>query len=309
VAAHRTLEAALRSAVEGRAVAPDENPPPLGTSTVERLRQRLDARTPVTVSTLLYNDRSRGEVLDALSELGVHSVDLWGTEMFVDHHFDPTAESVEAVRADLDDAATSVPVVSIYDDDPVAEKLRFAAELDAETAVMGGRTPERPETWDPDRLTEWLDVAADAGLTLAFENHLDTLETVAEMEALLDALDHPAAGICLAPSHLRAAGEDAADAVVRLGDDVEVCYLWDMEPDVDRESAGEVWGERGDSQVPGGGGAVDFERYLDAAVEHCPGAHWVLCYHGTEEWDLDRVQASVARSLRYVERRRPGFRP
>ena len=45
--------------------------------------------------------------------------------------------------------------------------------------------------------------------------------------------------------------------------------------------------------------------YLDAAAEHAPGAEWVLCYHGTEDWDLERVTQSVGRGTRFVEDRRP----
>jgi predicted dehydrogenase/sugar phosphate isomerase/epimerase len=306
VAVHRTLDAALRSAIEGRPIRTDERPPAVGTPTTRRLRWRLAARTPVCVSSLLYGERPRGEVLDALAALGVHHVDLWSTEPFVDHHVDPTTESVEAVASDLDARAVRTPVVSVYDDPPVEQKLRYAAALGADTVVMGGRTPDRPDTWAPDRLMPWLDLAADLGLTLAFENHLDTLETVAEMEALLDALDHPAAGICLAPPHLLLAGGHLEEALVRLSGDVEVLYLWDVEEGATRGSEGEAWHERADSQVPGGGGAVDVERTLDLAVTHCPEAHWVLCFHGTEGWDRERIDASVARALRVVEASRPG---
>jgi predicted dehydrogenase/sugar phosphate isomerase/epimerase len=305
VAVHRTIDAVLRSAIDHRPIDPRSHPPAVGASTVERVRERLSAERPIVVSSLLYGDRSRAETLDALSDLGVTDVDLWGTEFFVDHHFDPRAESVEAVRADLDERGLTVPVVSIYDQEPVPEKLAFAAELGADTAVMAGRTPERPDTWDPDQLREWLDLAADHDLTLAFENHTDQLETVDEMEALLEALDHPAAEICLAPSHLVACRGSLDAAITRLGDDIGVLYLWDMEPGVTADSVDDVWWDRPDSQVPGGGGAVEFERTLELAVTHAPDAHWVLCYHGTEGWDRDRIDESVARSFRYLERHRP----
>lgn len=301
---HRALDAVSRSFLSGRAVAPVERPAPLGTTTNERLRRRLAADRPIAVSSLLYQDCSRTEALDELADLGASAVDLWSVSSFVDH-LSVGATDPETVRAELDARGLEVPVVSVYGDDPVEEKLAFAGALGADTVVTGGCMPERPETWEPDRLRRWLDVAAENDLTLAFENHLDTLETVGEMEALLDALDHPAAGVCLAPTHLHVAGGRAADAVARLGDAVEVLYLWDAEPGVTRETADEMWWERADSQVPGGGGAVDFERLLAAAVEHAPAAHWVLCYHGTEEWETDRTTQSVARSLRFLEPRRP----
>jgi predicted dehydrogenase/sugar phosphate isomerase/epimerase len=304
LAAQRVVDAAMRSAVERRAVGPAETPPTaaLGQSSPERLRRRLVARRPLVVSSLLYHDTTFETAVQQLSRLGVSAVDLWSMPAFAEH-LDPA--SPEDARETLDAHGIDVPVVSVYDSDPVEERLRAAAAVGAEAVVMGGRSPDRPETWEPETTRSHLDLAADLGLTLAFENHLDSLETVGEMESLLDALDHPAAGICLAPPHLVAAGGDPVEALARLGDAVEVAYVWDTEPGVTPETADEIWWDRADSQVPGGGGSLDVEAYLDAAAEHAPGAEWVLCYHGTEDWGLDRIGQSVARGARVVEHRRP----
>jgi predicted dehydrogenase/sugar phosphate isomerase/epimerase len=301
LAAARTADAAMRSAKRGRAIPPARSPPP-GPTTNERLRRSLAARTPVTVSTLMFGERDRETTLSALADAGVEAVDLWGMSMFADH-VDPGDPA--AVRADLDRYGLECPVVSVFDDPPVGEKLDVAAAVGAETVVMGGHTPDRPETFDADELETWLDRAAGNDLTLAFENHLDTLETVDEMASLLEALDHEAAGICLAPTHLRLAGGRVEEALSRLGEDVAVVFLWVVEPGLDRGDADAFWWERADSQVPGGGGGVDFEHLLDLTVEHCPEAHWTMCYHGTEEWSTERIRESVARGVRYVEARRP----
>jgi predicted dehydrogenase/sugar phosphate isomerase/epimerase len=305
VTAHRTLDSALRSAIEGRPIDVEENPPMIGATTNERLRRQLSGRKPICVSSLLYGNRPRKEVLDSLSSLGAHHVDLWGTAAFVDYHANPETESIEDLKTDLNDHAIQTPVISVYDDEPVIPKLEYAAALGADTVVMAGRSPERPETWDQNQLIEWLDKAHNYGLRLAFENHIDTLETIAEMEALLDALDHSAASICLAPPHLHIAGGSIEEALARLKDNISVVYLWDMESGATREDAHHIWYERPDSQVPGGGGAVNFARVLELAVQYCPEAHWVLCYHGTEEWEHERIQQSISRSLRFVEKHRP----
>ncbi|WP_207589943.1 TIM barrel protein [Halomontanus rarus] len=302
---HRTLDAAMRSAYQSQAIPPTRRPPATGRTTNEHLRRTLAGRKPITVSTLLYGDRDRMTTLESLADLGVESVDLWSVSAFATH-FD-SEESVEDIRADLEQFGMDIPVVSIFDDGNVLEKLDLAASLGADVAVMGGRTPERPETWDRTRVIEWLDHADDRELTLAFENHLDTLETAAEMWALLDALDHPAARICLAPPHLSLASERVEKAIIELGDAIDVLYLWDMEPDADRTEADTIWWNRADSQVPGGGGAVDFDRLFELAVEYCPDAHWVVCYHGTEGWERDRIDESVRRSLRFLERHRSRF--
>lgn len=302
-AAHRTMDAAMRSAERRRAIDGRIEPPSFGPDTTDRLRQRLQARTPVTVSTLMYESVDRETALASLADLGVESIDLWSVPMFADH-LDPQ-EDPDTVRGALEEHGLACPVVSIYDADPVEARLEAAAAVGADTVVMGGRTPDRPETWDPDRLAPWLDRAAELELTIAFENHLDTLETVDEMESLLDALDHEAAGICLAPTHLYLAGEDLETAITRLGTDVSVLYLWDMEPGAGRADADEVWWNRADSQVPGGGGAIDFRRSLALAVEHLPAIPWVMCWHGSEDWQRSRIDQAVARGIRHVEGRRP----
>ncbi|MCU4744359.1 TIM barrel protein [Halobacteria archaeon AArc-m2/3/4] len=302
---HRTLDAAMRSAHQSRAISPKRRPPATGRTTNEHLRRALTGRKPITVSTLLYGDRNRETTLESLASLGIESIDLWSVSSFATHF--ETRESAEAIAADLNQFGMEVPVVSVFDDGDVTEKLDIAASLGANVAVMGGRSPDRPETWNRAQLIEWLDHADDRGLTLAFENHLDTLETTAEMRALLEALDHPAAGICLAPPHLSLAGERVERAIVELGAAIDVLYLWDMECGADRTAADAIWWDRPDSQVPGGGGAIDFDRLFDLAVEYCPDAHWVVCYHGTEEWEGKRIDESVRRSLRFLEERRSRF--
>ena len=303
VTAHRTMDAAMRSAERLRAVDGRAEPPSYGRDTTERLRQRLQAQTPVTVSTLMYESVDRDEALASLAELGVDSIDLWSVPAFAEH-VDP-AEDPAAVRKALDRHGLDCPVVSIYDADPVEARMEAAAAIGAQTVVMGGRTPHRPETWDHAQLIEWLDVAAELDLTIAFENHLDTLETVDEMVALLEALEHDAAGICLAPTHLYLAGEKLEAAITQLGTDVAVLYLWDMEIGAGRADADEVWWHRPDSQVPGGGGAIDFRRAMSLALDHLPAVPWVMCWHGSEDWERSRIDQAVARGIRHVDARRP----
>lgn len=301
---HRTIDAAMRSALDGRGVSLAERPPAVGRSTPERLRRRLLGRTPISVSTLLYRDRPREVALAELARLGITEVDLWAFSEFATH-FDPETETVEEVTRDLDRYGLQAPVVTFFDEEPVEETLEFAAELGAETAITFGRTPERPSTWDPNVVETWLDRAADLDMTISFENHFDHMETIEEMEVMLEALDHPAARIALAPPHLwHSGGQLAADALARLGDRVGVLYLWDTHPGPDA-TGDRLWWKRPEDQVPGGGSAVDFQRLLEAAVTHAPEARWTLCYHGTDGWSEERLAGSVARAMRTIESHRP----
>ena len=288
----RTLDAAMRSALESRAIAPDERPLPLGESAAERLRTTLASKRPVVVSSRLFGNLSRPDLPTTLDELGCSHLDLWSTPEA--SHFDPH-EDLETVEADLGNRV-SVPVVSVGTDGNIEKKLALAGDLGASTVVLAGLA--EPSDADQKPLREWLDAAADHDVTLAFGGG-----SVAEMEALLDDLDHEAAGVRLSPPRLVRAGDSAEEAFTRLGDSIAVVALRDANPaTVDRVDGD--WRGNVDDQVPGGGGAVDFGQVLSLADRFAPDAELVLDFEGSDIWSTDRTAGAVARAVRYLHRMR-----
>ena len=288
VSVQRTLDAAMRSALESRGIAPDERPLPLGEPAAERLRTTLASKRPVVVSSRLFANLPRPDLLAILDELGCYHLDLWSTSEA--NHFDPH-EAPATVEADLGNRV-SVPVASVGTDEKVEQKLAFAGKLGVSTVVLAGPTPELSSS----DLHEWLDAAADHDVTLAFEGG-----SVAEMDAFLDELDHEAAGIYLSPPRLVRAGDSLESAFTRLGDSIAVVALQDANPaTVDR--AGPNWRGGPDDRIPGSAGVVDFERLLSLADRFAPDAELVLDFEGAEAWDEDRTAGAVARAVRYLHR-------
>ena len=301
VTVHRTVDAAMRSALDGRTVTPSERPLAVGRPTTARLRRRLASRRPVCPASSLFAGRSRAEAFRALSNLGVTRVNLWSVPG-VASHFDPSTDSVADVRRDLDAHDLSAPVASVGGRD-VAERIEFAGGLGADSVVFDGHPAGTPPL-EVDALRSWLDVAAENELTGLLVPGIGVPASVDGLLTLLAEVDRDAARVAVAPPTLQHADEDAAAALSRLGDRVGVVFLWDTEPGLPRRSADEWW-DRADSQVPGGGSAVEFDRLLESAVEAAPTAEWVLRYHGVDDWPTDRITGSVARALRVVERARP----
>ena len=284
----RTLDAAMRSALESRAISPDERPLLLGEPAAKRLRTALASKRPLVVSSRLFGDRSRPDLLEILGELGCYHLDLWSVPGAT--HFDPNVDP-ETVETDLGNRV-SMPVASVGTDEQVEEKLAVAGELDASTVALAGLT--EPSDADQKPLREWLDTAADHDVTLAFEGG-----SVAEMKRLLDDLDHEAAGVRLSPPRLVRAGDSLEAAFTRLGDSVAVVALQDANPATVGANTTD-WRGSPDDQIPGGGGAVDFGRLLPLADQFAPDAELVLDFEGTDSWETGRTTEAVARAVRYL---------
>lgn len=129
------------------------------------------------------------------------------------------------------------------------------------------------------------------------------------MKDFLEAVEyHPAATICLAPTHLALYGETAEDALYELKDRIGVIYICDVEVYTTLEEADldkpDNWWENGVAQTPGASN-MNFRSYLTAAVRYAPEALWALTWHGTCDWDLKRIIGSLKQASNVVDRNRP----
>ncbi len=295
---HRLINSAYESSLQGRAISLPYKAPP---GTLARLRHRMAANRPIVVSTLMYGHYPRREALQAIAEAGFQFVDLWMLPGMA-NHFDPEVEDVGTLKEELKELGLSVPMISFYNSEPVVTKLRVAHALGAQVAVTSGvNVRKHPEVIES--LKAQLSLAQQLGLTLAFENHIGTLETLEDMVALLEALDHPSASICLAPTHLELCGQHPEEALAVLRDRISVIYLWDIDVYTPKEDSNSHW-RNGDAQIPGGSD-LDFSSLLTSAVRYAPSALWTFTWHGTEDWPLERITQGLIRARRHIERCRP----
>jgi sugar phosphate isomerase/epimerase len=142
------------------------------------------------------------------------------------------------------------------------QAMTLANQLGAPVVTITGGQPlsgERREVLR-ERLLEGLEavvlLADEAGVDLAFEPEPGQfIETVADLKALLDEVDHPRLGANLDVGHAWCAGDDPAEAVRTLGPRIKHLHLEDIR---DR---------RHFHLIPGEGGEIDFAAIRRALGE------------------------------------------
>jgi len=299
----RIINAVNESVLQNRAIQIPYWPFP---GTLPRIRNRIGAQRNLVVSTLMFPNHTRKEILEPIAKAGFQEIDLWMVPGWAEHL--TVDDDIAKVKEELQMLGLKVPVISYYDQAPVDKKLKIAAELGAKIAVSGGFNAKK-DLKKVQSLKSELDLAYDLGIRIAYENHYGELNTIQDMKDFLEALDyHPAAYICLAPTHLALYSETVEDALYELRERIGVCYIWDVEVYTTLEEADlskpDNWWENGVAQTPGASD-MDFRSYLTAAVRYAPEALWALTYHGTYKWDLKRIIGSLKQSARVVDRNRP----
>lgn len=299
----RIINTVYESSLQGRAIRLPYRPLH---GTLARIRHRVAASRPVVASTLMYGHYSRKELLREIASAGLQHVDLWMHPEMA-NHFDPKKEEVSAIKAELQKLGLEVKMISYYGAAPVSQKLRIAHELGAKVVVtVGVNVSKSPDI--AEKLKPHLDLAQELGITIAFENHRDLMETIEDTQKFLDTLSHPAASICLAPPHLESCGQHPEDALAALKNRISVVYLWDW--NVYGKHFGfsnrdaQIGFSNGDAQTPGTGN-LDFRSIMTAAIRYAPQALWSFAWHGTEDWPIERITNGLIRASRHIDRCRP----
>lgn len=276
---------------------------------------RADSKAPAAAlnalccSTLQFGDHDRKATLQAITRLGFTRVDIWATgylgtqdavgKSFLARHLDPAHDSVGAIRRELADAGLTLDALSIYrcDVDAKLARVEYCAQVGAPMVIFcADRVPYETLV----RSLEPVVARAEAlGVRLAIENHIDRpIDTIAAMERLVRDLPSPVVGFTIAPPHLAANGESAADAIRRLGPRVFGFYLWDLGKHYERAHAIEFG--PGEEQVPGQG-QLDFAPMIAALREVGYAGSLNIALHGMEGWPLERIVPQLAAAKRFGE--------
>jgi predicted dehydrogenase len=274
LAAHHTIEAGLRAAVERRGVDPRTEPAALGTPTERRLRRRLYARRPQVVDARRVGD-SLAESVERLAGRGHCTLAVAAAGL------DDDAREV------LDEHHADVAILTVAADGEVPDAIGRAETVGADTLLV--ENVGLPET-----TPAWVDAAHESPVRVAVAPG-----EPADGDALADLVTRLDVGACLSPPAVLAAGDAPTAALARLGEDAAVLALRDAHPSVS-ESAVPAAQSVAENEVPGAGGAVDFERLLATAVESAPRAHWLHSLPGERP-----AVESLERGLRHVGARRP----
>lgn len=193
----------------------------------------------------------------------------------------------------------------------LGDELKLAARLGCRTIVTGGEGP-KGLTGDAlkgavrafvEKLKPTLDAAAEAGVTVAIENHGSNLiESPDAMKWLVEFRPTPCLGVALAPYHLPQDAQALAALIRALGDGLAVFYAWQHgEGCMTRMPK-----EKELQQMPGRG-PLDF-RPLLAALREIRFSGWTEIFmhstpRGTAILDLPaEVTAEISRARAYLEK-------
>lgn len=191
------------------------------------------------------------------------------------------------------------------------DELKMAARLGCHTMVTGGDGP-KGLTGDAlkaavkafvEKLKPTLDVAGQAGLTIAIENHGNNLiESPDSLKWLVEFRPSKHLGVALAPYHLPQEEKSLADLIRSLGDGLAVFYAWQH----GEGCMTKMPKEKELLQMPGRG-TLDFKPLL-AALRDVTFNGWTEIFmHPTPRGlpildTTDAVTAEINRSRAYLDK-------
>jgi sugar phosphate isomerase/epimerase len=275
------------------------------------------------VEALPWHDCSLETTLREAASLGFRSIDLWSSKSPpLAHHLGPDDDPAR-VRALLEQYGLRPSALTTYvlPQKEIARRIEFAAQLGIDTVIFDCEA--NLDEFIGSFLPPLLDLAAGHGIRIAVENHLtvkftddfeaggttdgelekwdEGIQSIADMKRLLDGLDHPNLGICLAPPHMWAAQESVVEAIEFLAarEKLFFYYVWDIDAGYRRGVDGLNFGPA-ELQLPRPDGTLDHRALFDTLEKvGYEGVASLKC-HGTAGWETSRVTAEVRRSAEYV---------
>lgn len=226
--------------------------------------------------TLPFASLSLRGALSAIRAAGYQDIDLWSVPGMCMH----TPVDEDAFRQTAQALAlfdVRCPVLSLYHHDPehLSTGVRLAPMLRADTVVLAPRMAYAAFDDFVGVLAQLVPVAERSGVRLAIENHIKTsIDTLDSMRRALGRLDSANVGVCLAPPHSAAVGENPRRVYDALGGRCFVVYLWNVKCGYEASRDGEQYGSAED-QLPGSGG-LDLSWIPIGSRS----AHTVLMFHG-----------------------------
>lgn len=246
-----------------------------------------------SVSTSVYEEYPLEQVCEELSTIDVDHLELWQVKGWCEHlERGPETAAETADRYDMEPYA----LAAYYAD--LDELDQFIADLDSLGGSVLVKEPPGPdvniETF-ADQLRPIVKTAADHGVTVGVENHVEScLESIESMVRLLDRLPDEGIGITLAPSHLYRTGHSIPEAIRTIGDDVAFFYARDWGPETDPE-------ENPEDQFVGAG-ELDFHEIL-RALDDVGYDHPINTFaHGTAHWPAEKTTRHLAEGLENLKR-------
>jgi len=188
------------------------------------------------VGSCMYGYMELARIVPEVAQTGASALDIW-PKVHGNQREQLADMGEERFAALLKQHGTQLGCITQYKLGPfnLQDELRLAARLGCRTMVTGGAGP-KGLTGDAlkaavkefiEKLKPQLEVAGEAGITIAIENHGNNLiESADALKWLVELRPSKLLGVALAPYHLPQDAKRLADLIRALGDGLTVFYAW-----------------------------------------------------------------------------------
>lgn len=273
-----------------------------------------------TAEILPYHDYDLDTSLEQLAGLGFTEVNLWSSASPLAHHVNP-GDDPQAIRKSLAKYGMTCCGLTMYgkNQDEMLERIQFAADLGTDTVIFDC------EANYPDFVSSFLpplvEAATKVGVRIAVENHLtvpfsadfesggnedrrwdEGVDSFAQIKRLVNDIDHPNLGVCVAPPHLWVMGEIISEVVTYLAERKRLYYyyIWDIDLAYKHGVDGLNFGP-GDRQLPRPDGRLDHAVPLGTLKRLGYTGPASLKCHGTAGWPLEKITQQYKAADAYVK--------
>ena len=156
-------------------------------------------------------------------------------------------------------------------------------------------------------------IAVENHLTVPFSSDFETgtneenrwdegVDTLAQIKRLINDIDDPFLGVCIAPSHLWVMNETISEVITYLAERKRLFYyyIWDIDRNYKRGVDGLNFGP-GEMQLPRIDGTLDHAVLLGTLNRVGYTGPASLKCHGTHGWSLEKVSQQFSTSNDYIK--------
>jgi sugar phosphate isomerase/epimerase len=269
---------------------------------------------------LPYHDFDLETGLSELSKLGFKEVNLWSSAAPLAHHINP-GDDTKKIRDLLEKYKMRPSGITTYGktQQEMLDRIDLASEIGIDTMVFDC------ESNYPDFVNKFLPPLVERGrkkgVKIAVENHLtvpfssdfetgtneenrwdEGVDTLAQIKRLINDIDDPFLGVCIAPSHLWVMNETISEVITYLAERKRLFYyyIWDIDRNYKRGVDGLNFGP-GEMQLPRKDGTLDHAVLLGTLNRVGYTGPASLKCHGTHGWSLEKVTSQFSMSNEYIK--------
>lgn len=269
---------------------------------------------------LPYHDFDLETALSELAKMGFREVNLWSSAAPLAHHINP-GDDTKKIRALLEKYKMRPSGITTYGktQQEMLDRIDLASEIGIDTMVFDCEA--NYDDFVNKFLPPLVERGRKKGVKIAVENHLtvpfssdfetgtneenrwdEGVDTLAQIKRLINDIDDPFLGVCIAPSHLWVMNETISEVITYLAERKRLFYyyIWDIDRNYKRGVDGLNFGP-GEMQLPRIDGTLDHAVLL-GTLNHVgyTGPASLKC-HGTHGWSLEKVSQQFSTSNDYIK--------